>query len=122
MTQARMIPFHTTLQDTRSGPSRGVFTVVGSDAEWRALDARAELPEVDFARELLLVVASGQRPDSGYAVEIREVVDAAPTVGAPVAFVLWEERRDPSGADVLSYPIHAVRVPRGAHHFVFARR
>lgn len=119
---ARPVPFHTALQDTHSGTRHPVCTVVSSEADWRALEAKGDLPEVNFDREVLLIVAAGQRPDSGYAVEIREVVDATSTVGAPLAFVLWEERRDDSGADVISHPLHAVRVARGPHHFVFARR
>ena len=119
MAQAR-VSFETALKDAMGGPKSPVVAVVGCQAEWGALGAAAEMPGVDFGREVLLVVSPGTRPDGTHVVEIREVLDLSAALGAPAALVLWEERHDGPPTEALCRPIHVVRAPRG-RHYLFAR-
>ncbi len=98
---------------------------VANTAEWRALwtehAAQRELPDVDFARELVVAVFLGMRPTSGYGVEI---VDAgSEPSGVPV--VRYRETRpgpDMITAQVITAPFHIAAIERPAGGADLAKR
>ena len=68
-----------------------------------------ELPQVDFAREMLVVVALGQRPTGGYDI----LVDSA--VATPDHLDIWIRAIGPGRCFVtqaLTQPIDIARLPR----------
>src|SRR5690349_8171962 len=88
--------------------------VRGAD-EWRALWALhagpdAELPQVDFASRLVAAAFAGERPSSGYGIEIVGTSDASNGVTLGV-----NERRPAPGtvaAQIITFPFHMVTLPR----------
>lgn len=105
---ATPIPFETLVHDTRCGSADPVRAVVRSAAELAALGLRGEVPEVDFTRGSLIVVALGRRPDASVGVEISAVVRE----GSSAVRVTYAQTETGSPADVISYPAHIVRVER----------
>ncbi len=90
---------------------------VASAAEWRALwrehEAQRELPDVNFARELVVAVFLGMRPTSGHGVEI---VDAGAGPSG-VLVVRYRETRPARGiitAQVITAPFHIAAIGRPA--------
>jgi PrcB C-terminal len=69
-----------------------------------------ELPAVDFERDMVVLVALGERPTAGYAVEVVSIQRD----GAFLRVVARETKpsADMAQATVLTHPVHAVRVPR----------
>ena len=92
--------------------------VIRSDAQWaqawdRVVDRvmpKPERPAVDFSREIVVLVAMGQRPSGGYAVAIDGVFEADGRL-----YVRVNERSPGQSCFVtaaLTQPVDAVRVPR----------
>ena len=104
------IPFRTVVRDTRSGPPDAVSKLVQGSGELTALGLRAELKPSAFTDGPIAVVALGQRPTGEDTVEIVGV-EAGDAPGEVI--VRYEVRSDGPPTDVISYPIHAVTVPRG---------
>jgi hypothetical protein len=85
-------------------------------ATWRALQpepaARPVPPAVDFAREMVVVVAVGERSSGGHAVRVDGVSDAPDGGG----FVLHVTRTTPGEGCmttmVITAPVDVVRMPR----------
>jgi hypothetical protein len=98
--------------------------VVRTPAEWVALVSTAhmyDLPGVGpirFDREVVLVAALGDRPSSGYSIDIDSVVVSGGTVVAVV------HSSSAGGAQLaaLTAPFTAVAVPAPADSVVFLRR
>ena len=77
---------------------------------WRAHAPARPLPEVDFAREMVVAVFLGTRPTAGFGVEI---VGVRGEVGALV--VQYRETRpsrDALTAQVLTAPYHLAAIPK----------
>jgi hypothetical protein len=64
------------------------------------------IPAVDFATETVVVLMLGQRPTSGYAIEVQRVFNNGSAV-----VVEAREIRPCLGATVLTYPLLAIAVP-----------
>ena len=112
------LPFGTVDQGIRSGIRDARQAVVRDPGTWGALWAEhvkgrvpePPLPLVDFSREMVLAYFLGEKPTSGYAVEIREIALSAGRVLVHVAVTA-----PPPGApvlQVLTQPFHIVRAPR----------
>ncbi len=69
-----------------------------------------ERPVIDFERDMVVLVALGERPTAGYAVEVVSIERD----GAFLRVVARETKpsADMAQATVLTHPVHAVRVPR----------
>jgi hypothetical protein len=88
--------------------------IVQTDAEWTALWRRhapdRPLPKVDFAREMVIGVFMGSRPNAGFSTE---VISALVVKGVLVATY---RDKVPSGgtitAQVLTFPYHLVAIPK----------
>lgn len=92
---------------------------------WQALweehtsdeDPAPPLPEVDFDESAVLAVFAGQRPSSGWTVEITGVVvPDAPKGTARRTMTVRYVLTGPVGPaqDVLTYPFDIVKVPKGS--------
>lgn len=120
---AAKLPFERLLEEGLSGGDTPFVGVVTSEAVWRSLQVKAELPEgTDFAKHALLVVVSGQRPDLSHTARILDLLDLEPVLGAPVGLVLYEEGTDGPPAEAIAHPISVARVPKSPRHYLFARR
>lgn len=115
---AVVVTFETVDRGVHSGIRDERRVVIRDGAAWASLWAEhvagrtppPQLPAVDFSREMVLGYFWGEKPTSGYGVEITEVVQTAqgllvrvevsfPRPGAPVL-------------QVLTQPYHLVRLPR----------
>jgi hypothetical protein len=79
-------------------------------AVWLRHSPLPELPQVDFAREMLVVVALGERPTGGYGI----LVDSA--AAKPGGLTIWVRTISPGpGCAVtpaVSQPVDIARLPR----------
>ena len=114
--EAPAVPFRRLAQLSAGGPAEAGQQVVSTAAEWTALWGRvggeAPLPEVDFAREEVIVAAAGTRPSGGHAIEVASVRDE----GARRVVVV-RETAPGSGClntQVLTEPADFVAVPKRA--------
>jgi hypothetical protein len=88
--------------------------VVQTDAEWAALWRRhapdRPMPKVDFAREMVIGVFMGSRPNAGFSTA---VISAIVVKGVLVA--TYRDTVPTPGtvaAQVLTFPYHLVAIPR----------
>ncbi|MCO1597156.1 hypothetical protein M8C17_18535 [Micromonospora sp. RHAY321] len=85
--------------------------VGGAEREWDGLtrfhQPAPAVPTVDWEAELVVVLAVGTRPASGYQVTIERltVTDRQLHVSA------WEERNGGAALDIVTNPVHAVAMP-----------
>lgn len=77
----------------------------------------APLPEVDFAREMLIVAALGERPTGGYGI----IVDSACEQEKELKIVVRSISRVKCGGvtDSLTQPLDIVRLPKSELPVVF---
>ena len=104
---------------------KGFHQVIKSRDEfsgfWKGLAMPAQwippLPEIDFAKEMIIVSVMGQRPTSGYLT----VIDGACEVDGQVeVFISSVEDHSCIGVfDSYTYPSDAVRIPRSDLPVVF---
>ena len=117
-TPSSNVKFETIQSGPHSGIANALYTCIDDAARWQAFwDVhanralpRAPLPEVDFTRECVLVLALGQRPSGGWGVE----VDAVRAEGG-LCVVEARERRPEAGRPqtaIVTTPFVIVRVPR----------
>lgn len=122
------LPIVTVVAAQSSGIDAGREEVI-RDAEawaraWREIHARrspaAPLPEVDFSRQMLLLVALGERPDGCHDVEIAGVEGAGDALRVAVREIV------PGPGCIctmaLVQPVHVVSVERTAGEVRFATR
>ena len=119
---------------TRPPSVFGIFShdalrrVIRSQDEWAELWKRFTgrfppengvfpVPEIDFSKEMIVLVAMGQRPTSGYGIAI----DGACEVNNKIeVFVSSFENDKCMGAlDVITFPSDAVRIPKSDVPVVF---
>lgn len=113
----------------RTGFGEPTTLVVRDGAAWTAAWARlhgggeppAAPPAVDFAREMVLVVALGERPSGGHDVAI-DAVTPDGAGGATVAYTAREPGEGCLSTQALTSPAVAVRVARVAGAVRFERR
>ena len=78
---ARLVPFNTLLKGNHSGIRERQFLIIRSRAEWEHLWRshsssnlpKQELPTVDFDKESILALFSGEKRTGGYAIEVAKV-------------------------------------------------
>lgn len=98
-----------TLAKRQMGPfKKAERRVISDPKEWDAL--RGDLPAVDSGKEAVILVAIGERPNGGYAIEITRIE----AQGDDLVVHVKESVPDPGmiSIQVLTQPFHAVRVPR----------
>jgi len=90
------------------------------DTLWRQhAGADAQVPAVDFDREMVVGVFLGARNTGGYAVEITGVEEAAGKV--VVHYTETTPGRDTMLAQVITSPFHLVKVPRSDGEVSFVK-
>jgi hypothetical protein len=110
--------FETVISETHSGLASARREVIRDAASWSRLWAEInagrtpapELPAVDFAREMLIAVATGTRPSGGFSIRVTGV-----TALGDVLEIAVLERCPASGAIVtqaLTQPVEVVRVAK----------
>lgn len=102
-------------------------TVVRDRAAWEAMWqqlhnglAADPLPAVDFTRDMVVLVAVGQRSTGGTSVRVDGVAAAAG--GAVVRYTVTEPGAGCMSTQVITAPVDVVRVPRAAGAVRFERR
>lgn len=117
-------PLFGTLYSNIREPARLVI----SDAEtWAAVWAGmigpagspADAPAVDFSRENVLIAAMGERRGGGYAIAITGLARAGGRIEAEIQSTI---PAGCSGADVMTTPLDAVRIPKTAELIQFAEK
>ncbi len=97
-----------------SGIENAAQLVARTPADWQALWARHEsgkpLPPVDFSSEMVVAVALGSRPSSGYGIEI--VAAERDGDDLVVRYRATTPARGTVAAAIVTTPYHFVRVPR----------
>jgi hypothetical protein len=95
-------------------PEAGLFLVRTEDEwarRWRTMTSgqrpAPDVPAVDWASELVVLLALGWRPTGGYVVIIEQVTvrDRHVHVSA------WEERPGGYTTQAVTYPVHALAMP-----------
>ena len=111
-------PFETVLAEGYSGLAEPRREVIQDEAAWARLwteihavvDPLPPRPTVDFARDMLVAVATGTRPSGGFSIKVRRVATRGETLEVTVL-----ETCPAPGAMVslgLTQPVEVVRVPR----------
>lgn len=93
------------------------------EAAWQQLHnglAAEPVPPVDFTRDMVLLVAAGQRSTGGTSVRVDGVTAGAG--GALVRYTVTEPGAGCMSAQVMTAPVEAVRVPRAAGAVRFERQ
>jgi hypothetical protein len=101
-----------------SGFRQPVRTIVDNDADWRAtwstftanLGSPPPLPEVDFAREQVIVTALGERNSGGYDISISRNAATSDDLSVEVTSTRPGPRCGVTAA--LTQPVDMVRIPR----------
>ena len=88
--------------------------LVRSDAEWTALWLQhagdRPKPKIDFAKEMVVGVFMGSRPNAGYSTAV-----VSTTAAAGVLMVRYSETKPAPGAvtaQILTFPYHIVAIPK----------
>jgi hypothetical protein len=110
------VPFTSVAQGQQSAIEERREVVVRSAAEWKALwkehSPGDPLPEVDFAKSIVVGVFAGMRNTGGYAVEITAIDRDGENL-----VVSWRETKPAAGAmlsQMLTFPFHLVSTGRVA--------
>jgi hypothetical protein len=112
------LPMRTIAEGAFSGITQARQEVIKDKAAWRKLwnqhnlkgQAVSKIPEIDFAKEMVLVVTMGQQRTGGYAIEIVKVESAKGRLRISV-----NHQSPPPGAmvaEVLTAPFHMVAVAK----------
>ena len=108
------LPFQTVLQSQTSGIASSREEVIESYGEWVAvwneIGRGGPPPQVDFGRDMVLLVAAGTEPNGCYSIEIRDV--EARFGGLRVSADLNEPGTGCVCPQGIVRPVHAVRVER----------
>lgn len=103
---------------SRSGPA---FVVCDDQQLWSELweehtrdeSPAPSQPRVDFNQYVVVAVFGGERPTSGYTLQIREAILTTSDFGGNVLRIRYFIRLAPGPrADVITNPYHIVTVPR----------
>jgi len=111
-------PFDTIDQGIHSGIKESRQLVVRDPAAWAALWAEhiagrvsaPPLPVIDFAREMVIAFFLGEKPTSGYSVEIKEILEEGDKLIVKVEVAVPPPWAMP--LQVLTQPFHIVKMPR----------
>lgn len=110
------VPFATVYQGSM-GPAKPISVVVHSKSDllssWPEIGQTGISPdEVNFDSEEVIVVGLGQRPDNGYMVQVEDVLYFTDRGKGRKSLtdVLYGEYRTTGRLDVLTYPVHVIRL------------
>jgi len=98
---------------TRNPPSTFVL-----DEDGKFKPTFPPLPEIDFAKETLIVVSMGQQPTSGYFITVEGAKEFSDRIEVEVQS-LSPNRYQCFLLQVVTYPIDIVRLPRSDKNVVF---
>lgn len=102
----------TTIAKTDQGPKDAQQSAITTDKQYEAiaksLYGEQAVPKVDFFKEMVIVMAMGQKPTAGYSIEITKV--EASKDGTITAYYREEQSKD--GDQVLTRPAHAIKVDK----------
>lgn len=89
-------------------------------AAWRAIHGGSQgepVPKVDFSRQMVVLLALGQRPTGGYSLKFDGTSSSG--IGVVVSYTITVPGPGCMTAQVLSSPVELVAVPRmdGVVHF-----
>lgn len=109
------VEFETILQAPDSGLTNEGQQVVRNQTDWARvwgdLHAHASpappLPDIDFGRDIIVVTAMGERPDSCYNIEVAEVIVRGGRVSIRV---VQTTTVGCACATVITHPVHVIRV------------
>ncbi|HYO16774.1 MAG TPA: protease complex subunit PrcB family protein [Thermoanaerobaculia bacterium] len=108
------VRFETLYQSQFSDIDDSGEEIVRSSSEWRrvwdAIGADRPLPSVNFDRDMVAVVAIGERPDGCYDVEIRDIEVDFGVIEVEVDLI--EPGSNCGCSDVIVQPVHAVVLDR----------
>ena len=90
------------------------------EAIWRNHSPRPPLPDVDFAKEMVVVAALGARPTGGYSVFVDSASSAPGAVSIRIRTV--SPGRECAVTLAVTQPVDAARVARRDGPVVFSRR
>ncbi|SRR5579872_336860 len=104
------VSFQTLYQGNR-GPKRPVQAAVKSRSDLPP--TLSEIPiDVDFGQDEVIVVALGERPNNGYLAQIDQILyytDRGEGKG-PLTMVQFSEHKTTGVLDVVTYPVHVVKL------------
>lgn len=82
---------------------------------------KAQLPAVDFEKEMVLAVFAGQKNTGGHSIQIEKILKKQSDTN-PKYYVLYRQTAPPPDAmvtQVLEYPAHVVVVPKVTGEVMF---
>jgi hypothetical protein len=108
------LPIFSKLRGGTSGVKESQEVMVRSEAEWNELWSRHSpgrpVPRLDFSRVMVAAVFMGQKPTSGYAVEIQKVQSNSGRIR--VLYHITEPAPGAAVAQATASPFHIVVLPR----------
>ncbi len=109
------VSFHRLLAEEQGGPKVLTKTAIYDQAGWKAFfggQPPHPMPGVNAERETLIAIGLGEKPSSGYSVEVLGVTREIGGIVGLMDTVTWREV-PPKGAaaDVMRYPYCVIVVP-----------
>lgn len=114
------VPFVTVDKGYMSGTVERQFVVVKNEEEWGNLWARhkskvfpaPQPPVVDFQREMIIAVFSGEKRTGGYGIEIRKIEEDREKRQLIVSFLEIQPPPRSAVIQVFTQPYHLVRLQK----------
>ena len=118
------IDFTTLVRGTDSGYQSASQMVLDNSAQWSNLwqlhtcntEPSPPVPQVDFARYIVVAVFAGEKPTGGYSVEILSADTSNSQTRDRQSLVITIEYRQPGAEDfvteALTYPYHIIKIPK----------
>lgn len=119
-----LVDFNTIARGEDSGYVKTSQIVIENEEQWADLwekhisniEPSPPLPKVDFTREMVIAVFSGEKPTSGYPVEIVSVeTKPSKIIDHGLLIVKIRQRQPGKGEivmDVMSQPQHIIKIPK----------
>ena len=126
------VDFTTIARGAHSGYQKASQMVIDSQEEWEDLwqqhasdiEPPPPVPQVDFTRDKVVAAFAGEKPTSGYSVEILTVETRNSQTGKLPSLGIKVKYRQPGDAvqEVITQPHHIIRIPQIAvEQVVFER-
>jgi len=114
------VAFVTVEKGARSGIKDRQFIAIRNEKEWESLWARhkstfspmPKIPSVDFDREMVVAVFSGEKRTGGYGIEIQEIEENREKGEIAVFYVEKESPPRSIVIQTLTQPYHIVRLKK----------
>lgn len=119
-----LVDFNTIARGEDSGYMKASQIVIENEEQWADLwekhisniEPSPPLPEVDFNREMVIAVFSGEKPTSGYPVEIVSVETKPSKIKDHDLLIVKIRQRQPGKhevvMDVMTQPNHIIKLPK----------